>query len=115
VTRPELASGSGLTVNADETLLAGSGGTVYEVGLRGNEAAAYDRLAAQPWVTHVQPAAPGANSALLVSVSDAQAAEAQLLRLLLADESLVITHFGRKAHELEEVFMDVVEGGQHGR
>jgi hypothetical protein len=61
-----------------------------------------------------------------VSVSDAEAAEARLLRLLLSDESLVVTDYGRKEYELEEVFIDIVEkaapdgetpatGGRHDR
>jgi hypothetical protein len=51
----------------------------------------------------------------VVSVSDPAAAENELFRLLATDQQVVITHFHIKEHELEEVFMRIVEGGQHGR
>jgi len=47
-------------------------------------------------------------------VTDEEAAKAQLLRLLLADQALVVTDFHRKEHQLEDVFVRIVEGGQHG-
>jgi hypothetical protein len=46
-----------------------------------------------------------------VDVTDAHAAEAQLLRLLLSDEAVVVSDFRRKDNELEEVFLDVVKRG----
>ena len=47
-----------------------------------------------------------------VAVNDESAAESQLLRLLLADQALAVTEFGRKQHQLEDVFVQIVEGGQ---
>jgi len=43
-------------------------------------------------------------------VTDAAAAKVQLLGLLQADGRVVVTWFGRKAHELEDIFVDIVEG-----
>jgi len=51
------------------------------------------------------------DSAWQVSVSDPQAAEAQLLKLLV-DGPVVVTEFRRKQYELEDIFMQVIEGGQ---
>jgi hypothetical protein len=48
-----------------------------------------------------------------VTVSDEEIAELQLLRLLLADDSLVVWEFRRKAYELEDVFTSIVEGGNY--
>ena len=38
----------------------------------------------------------------------------QSLRLLLADEKLIVTDFRHKEYELEEIFVNIVEGGQDG-
>jgi ABC-2 type transport system ATP-binding protein len=114
-----------------QTLLYGSSATVYAVSLEGDVENAFTRLKAQPWVTEIQNA-PGATgkgaadttaadtgaageAAWLVSVSDDQQAKDCLLRLLLEEPSLVITQFGRKRYELEEVFLNIVEGGGNGR
>ena len=51
----------------------------------------------------------------IVSVSDEIAAEEKLLRLLLAEETTIVTEFGRKKYELEEIFFNIVEGGDHVR
>ncbi|MEW5871827.1 MAG: ABC transporter ATP-binding protein [Chloroflexota bacterium] len=97
-----------------EALLAGSGGIVYEVALKGDLAAAESRLTAQDWVTGVQALSASEAARWVVSVSDEAAAETRLLRLLLEDPDLVVNRFGRKKYELEEIFMQIVQGGQHG-
>lgn len=97
-----------------QELLAGGEGIVFQVGMRGDADKARQRVAGQPWVTNLHAGKLENGTSWLVSVSDAEAAEAQLLRLLLADEALVVTDFHRKEHELEEVFLQIVEGGQHG-
>ncbi len=45
-----------------------------------------------------------------MSVKDDQAAEAQLMRLVNSDEHVTVTEFGRREMDLEEVFMNLVEG-----
>jgi hypothetical protein len=52
--------------------------------------------------------ANGAQS-LTVTVSDEEAADAQLLRALLQVDDLTITGFGRKQYNLEEVFLGLVD------
>ncbi len=94
-----------------EELLAGSGGIVYQVGLCGDGQRACQRLAAQPWVMATTLKAKNGSSLLGVSVNDEEAAESQMLRVLLADESLKITEFGRQKYDLEDVFLKIVEGG----
>lgn len=99
-----------------EQLLAGSEGVVYALTLRasaGQAAAIQPRLEAQPWVHHIT-AAPG-NDGLLhwqVSVSDEAAAEAQLLRAVLATEGVNVVDYGRRKYELEDIFMGIIEGGR---
>ncbi len=96
-----------------ETLLAGGDGVVYIVRLRGDVEAAYARVADQPWVTEIRRQPLDEGSEWFVTVSDEEVAELQILRLLLADDSLVVWEFRRKAYELEDVFTSIVEGGNH--
>jgi ABC-type uncharacterized transport system ATPase subunit len=95
-------------------LLAGSRGTVYAVEVRGEADAARARLESQPWVVDVQVAPDTDGSEWHVSVSDASAAEEQMLRVMLADEHTTVTRFGPLAYKLEDVFMDLVEGNGNG-
>ena len=93
-------------------LLAGNGRTTYLVTLKGDATEASRRLLEQPWVTNVAEAAAAGQSRLKVTVADESAAEALLLRVLLSDSGSVVTEFGRRKYDLEEVFMGLVEGGR---
>jgi ABC-2 type transport system ATP-binding protein len=97
-----------------EELLAGSEGVVYIVHLRGQVEAARKQVLSQPWVSGIIDGQHNGDSAWQVSVSDLQAAEAQLLKLLVND-SVVVTEFRRKQYELEDIFMQVIEGGPNVR
>jgi ABC-2 type transport system ATP-binding protein len=97
-----------------EELLGGADGMAYEITIRGDVESAQARLARLPWVTGIRTRQRNGTTAWTVGVSDEAAAEAQLLRLLLADEQLTVTEFGRRKHELEDVFVDIVEGGHDG-
>jgi ABC-2 type transport system ATP-binding protein len=98
-----------------ETLLAGSDGAVYSIIMKGEQERAAALLVEQDWVSNVQAAPHPNGTEILVSVADETAAEHQLLRLLLTDETVVITDFGRKKYELEEIFIGIVSGGNHVR
>jgi len=97
-----------------EELLAGSDGVVYIVHLRGQIEAARKQVLSQPWVSGIIDGQHNGDSAWQVSVSDPQEAEAQLLKLLV-NGPVVVTEFRRKQYELEDVFMQVIEGGSNGR
>jgi ABC-2 type transport system ATP-binding protein len=96
-----------------EELLAGSEGVIYIIHLKGDTSAAYSQVKALPWVSAVNPAERNGEMTWQVSVSDPEAAEAQLLKLLV-NGPVLVTEFRRKQYELEDVFLQVVEGGQHG-
>jgi hypothetical protein len=49
----------------------------------------------------------------IVRVNNTQMAEQNLFRLLASNESIFVTDFHVKQHNLEEVFLDIVEGGKH--
>ena len=96
-------------------LLSGSGGLSYTLAISGAAAAARARIAEQPWVASVVaddgPAAdPSGVTTFQVRVTDAGAAEAQLLRLVLGDPEASVVAFGRKQQNLEAIFLQIVEG-----
>lgn len=101
-------------------LLAGGGEPVYTLTLKGDGRRALARIQALPWVTGVHEVARNGSVTWEISVTDEQAAEAQLLGQVLAGEApggpaLTVVEFSRKKFELEEIFMNIVEGGQDGR
>ena len=93
-----------------QELLAGKDGIVYSLIVKGDGGSAKTRLSQQAWVTSVRTTSSNGTTALQVNVNDAGAAESQLLRLVLADTGATVTEFGRKKHNLEEIFLNIVEG-----
>ncbi|MEZ4672543.1 MAG: ABC transporter ATP-binding protein [Anaerolineae bacterium] len=99
-----------------EALLSGNEGVVYNVTFKGTANGTQAHVASQPWVSAVNTLANGGGTtSWQVSVTDEDAAEAHLLRLLLENQSLKVTEFGRKKYDLEEVFMSMVGEEQHVR
>ncbi len=98
-----------------EDLLAGGGKPVYTLSLKGDARRALARIKALPWVSGVDEAEHNGFVTWEISVTDDQAAEAQLLGQVLADEALTVVEFSRRKLDLEEVFMSMVEGGKDGR
>jgi hypothetical protein len=72
-------------------------------------------VASQPWVTAVQVQPSNSRSEWQVSVCDPNAAEDQLLRLVMSDPGVKVTSFGQSKFDLEEVFMNLVGGDSHGK
>jgi len=96
-----------------QELLSGNGGSVvYSIVLEGTAGHAQQRVATQTWVRNINTEAKDEQTTWQVSVSDADAAEDQLLRLILEDRSIRVKNFGRKTYNLEEVFMTVIEGSK---
>ena len=96
-----------------ESLLAGSDGIAYHVGLKGEPKALYEKVSTQPWVNVVQAKAHNGSTEWIVKVTDGAVAEKNLFRLLADDQQVIVTDFHRKEHELEEVFLNIVEGDRH--
>ncbi len=96
-----------------EELLAGGEGPVYSVTMKGAVDGAYERVTAQSWVREVQAKSHNGATIWSVTVDDQAAAEAQLLRLLLVDEQLMVTDFRRREYDLEDVFIKIVEDQDH--
>jgi ABC-2 type transport system ATP-binding protein len=94
-----------------EQLLAGGGGsTSYVLTLTGDLTQVQQQVTALPWVANLKATPDNTHTDWQVTVTDEAAAEAQLLRLILADAQVNVLEFGRKKYELEEVFLGLVEG-----
>lgn len=102
-----------------EDLLTGGTGSVaiYELVLRGADQkgggldGARERLRAAPWVSSLEEAPENGRTRWLVGVTDEDAAEESLLRLVLDGRGVKVASFGRKRQSLEEAFLGLVEGG----
>jgi ABC-2 type transport system ATP-binding protein len=105
----------GLVAQGSIEALLGGGGPVYSLSVKGDTRRALARIQALPWVSGVDVATRNGFVTWQVGVTDEQAAETHLLRQVLADEALTVVEFGRKKYEMEEVFMNIVEGGDNGR
>jgi len=97
-----------------EELLAGSQGTIYSLVIEGDAGPAQERVRSQAWVADIKAVTGDDETTWQVAVTDEAAAKDQLLRLVLSDEQITVTQFGQKIYELEEIFMNIVEGDNHG-
>lgn len=98
-----------------DELLTGSGGVTYRLKLHGPTDPARGLLQSQSWVSGLGETGQNGIKTWSVSVTDEAVAESQLLRLVLSDPAVVVEEFGRKKYNLEEVFLKIVEGGDHDR
>jgi len=97
-----------------EDLLAGSEGVIYIIHLKGEVESALKLVQSLSWVSGIKTSQHNEESIWQVSVTDPEPAEAQLLKLLV-NGPVVVNEFRRKQYELEDVFMQVIEGGQNVR
>lgn len=93
-----------------DDLLGGSGNHAYTVTFAGNPNGSQVMLQKQTWVQAVTAVSENGLHQWQVEVSDQQAAETQLLPILLHDSQLAIKSFGKRKQNLEEVFVGLVEG-----
>jgi ABC-2 type transport system ATP-binding protein len=93
-----------------ETLLGGTDGIVYSLVIEDDPGDVQSRISDHPWVSSVSARSDGRQTTFQIVVTDEGAAKAMLLRQVLADERVNVTSFGRKTYELEEIFVNIVEG-----
>jgi ABC-2 type transport system ATP-binding protein len=96
-------------------LLAGNGHVTYHLQTRGDIHQIQPVIAQQPWVSAVQVEQIDGRAEWQVSVCDPDAAEDQLLGLVVAAPGVKVTGFGQSKLDLEEVFLDLVGGNGHGK
>jgi ABC-2 type transport system ATP-binding protein len=95
--------------------LLGGGQTLFSATLKGNTQPLYATITSQPWVEQVELVYQNGVTQWQIEVADETAAEEHLFRLLAQDEEVRVLEYGRKRYELEEIFMQLVEGDNHGR
>jgi len=96
-----------------EELLAGGQGTTFTLTVKGDSAGVENRLQSQSWVTGIEPISKNGKVSWQIRVSDPEIAENQLVSLAQAGGGVIICEFGRKAQNLEQVFMNIVEEDNH--
>ncbi len=92
-------------------LLAGAGDLTYSVTLSGDTENAYFQVTQQPWVSGVEVSQAGDLTAWQVSVTDEVAATDQLMGLLVSN-GVKVSSFSRREQDLEDVFLNIVEGSR---
>jgi len=98
-----------------DQMMSSKDGTVFSITVKGSTGRTEERLRQLSWVSQASPSRENGSTNWQVRVSDEAAAEAHLLRYILEDEEIFVTEFSRKKFNLEEVFMDLVEGDNHER
>jgi ABC-2 type transport system ATP-binding protein len=98
-----------------QELLSDSSKGTFQMQTRGDIQQVRSLVAAQPWVTSVQVGQSNGRVEWQVSVSDPNAAEDQLLGLVLSVPGVKVTGFCQSRLDLEEVFMNLVGGNSHGK
>lgn len=92
-----------------QELLNGSNmGYIYYVVIKGDAGGAQTRVAGQPWVQSLSAESRDGLTTWQVCVNDEDAAEDEILRLILEDRALRVKDFGRRTYNLEQVFLELV-------
>jgi ABC-2 type transport system ATP-binding protein len=97
-----------------ETLLAGSEGVVYTVGLKDAGENTLGRIKALGYVKDILVKEKEGLTQWHVEVTDDEAAEANLLRAIMEDP-VIVTAYQKRQYDLEDIFISIVEGDNHGR
>ena len=95
----------------DELLTWGQA-AVFTLTVKGDSAPVEACLRSQPWVTGIEMMSKNGKVSWQIRVSDPDLAEAQLVPLALAG-GVAVCEFGRKAQNLENVFMNIVKENNH--
>lgn len=98
-----------------DELLSGSGSGVYVMTLEGDLSTVCGLVQDLPFVKSIQrkrlAESESPAESWTISVSDEAAAERYLLRVVLKVDGVTVTRFEKKRHDLEDVFVRLVEGG----
>lgn len=92
-------------------LLTGNGQVIYSLVLTGNPTQAYAHVLEQPWVSDIHTTSTDGQTTWQVHVTDDEAAKVNLIRLATRDGRATVIEFSRQTVDLEEVFMNIVQGG----
>ena len=98
-----------------EELLSAGRDIVYLIALEGDTIAAREEISKLPWVSHLDEKLTNNTVQWRIAVSDPEKAKRDLLPILVNKEQMTVLNFGRQERELEDVFMQLVSGGNHGK
>ena len=87
---------------------------VYNVTIEGEYEDVHKIIINQNWVSGIEVLEINGPAKWLVTVTDENKAEAELLRLLMSVDGIKVTEFGRNKVDLEDVFMKIVEDSNNG-
>ena len=93
-------------------LLAGDGEVIYHLQVRGPWQTLKQELLQSSWIARVEASGQGEVAGLDVVVSDQETAENRLLQEALKVPELIVLEYRRKEIELEDAFMEIIQGGQ---
>jgi ABC-2 type transport system ATP-binding protein len=96
-----------------EELLARGQSAMFTLTVKGDSAAVETRLRRQPWVTGIETISKNGRVSWQILVSDPHLAEDQLVPLALAGRGVTVCELGRKAQNLEDVFLSIVKESNH--
>lgn len=95
-------------------ILAGNEGTIYSLSTKGEYGNLESRLKQTPWINKVNITPINGRIDWIIGVTDNELAEQQLLGLI-QNENVKVTSFSQKQHDLEDIFMNLVENGNGGK
>jgi ABC-2 type transport system ATP-binding protein len=98
-----------------QDLLTSGGKVMYRLQTRGDVPQIRSLITLQPWVSSVQVDQSEGRAEWQINVSDSGKAEKQLLNLVMSVPGVNVTSFGQSKFDLEEVFMSLVGGNNHGK
>ena len=98
-----------ITQGPIEELLAGTGDIVYSVTMRGDADRAYSEVNDLTWVSGIESSQRADKTVWDITVTDQEAAEDNIMSLLVYS-GLRVSDFGRKEDNLEDIFLNIVEG-----
>jgi ABC-2 type transport system ATP-binding protein len=96
-----------------EEVLAWGQAAVFNLTVKGDSTSVEACLRKQSWVTGIEMISKNGSVTWQIRVSDPETAEAQLVPLALKGCGVTICEFGRKAQNLEEVFLNIVKEDNH--
>ncbi len=97
-----------------EELLSGSTSMTYNVTIEGDYEEVHKVVIDQTWVSGIETLERNGHAKWLITVTDEDKAEADLLRTLLSVDGVKVSEFGRNKVDLEDVFMRIVEDANNG-
>lgn len=97
-----------------EELLSAGRDIVYLITLEGDTVNARDEIIELPWVSHLSEEPVNNAIQWRIAVNDPEKAKHNLLPILVNNKKMTVLNYGRQERELEEVFMQLVGGGNNG-